>query len=320
MSNGSLARHSVRASVTRLSARTAHTSSRAVSAVSAWSSLAGSSTAVPARVVLNGRSDPSDEPADGPCRARKHAPRSSSMQGDIASPGVAERLVAAAEETGLAVARSRPRGGRDRRPDRRRPQQGKPGTCLGAQGGRRIAAARSHRRPRARLVGWLLVGGVPAGLARAGGLRVRECVARCPGRVATSIGSACHHDQLGPVVGRRNRSLADTSVLSIPSAPAEGIEALESLLAGNLARVGRRTAAPRSRSGRIPRDPATRLFRNASPRNWTTRKRRRLGGPRCASRYGSRRGQPDRHRASAQTHFGDHGLPRRPRHRRRTSR
>ena len=54
----------------------------------------------------------------------KNVPKSSSCAGDIASPGVAERLVAAAEETGLAVAGSRARGGRDRRPDRGRPSAG----------------------------------------------------------------------------------------------------------------------------------------------------------------------------------------------------
>ena len=55
--------------------------------------------------------------------------------------------------------------------------------------------------------------------------------------VETRIGSTRNHNQLGPVVGRRHEPLADVQRLD-PITPAEGIEALESLVGGNLTRVG----------------------------------------------------------------------------------
>ena len=142
-------------------------------------------------------------------RSSKNARKSLSCSGDISAPGVAERLVTAAEETGLALrgvvhsaaviddqivaALSRESLERVWAPK--------------AAGALRLHAC--HGRPRARLVGGVLLDVVPAGFARAGSLRLRECVARCLGRVATCIGSACHHDQLGPVVRHRRGSLID---------------------------------------------------------------------------------------------------------------
>ena len=160
------------------------------------------------RIVLNGRSHPSDEQRQSlaepgkPRRNRRRARRRLCTRGRGATrdSGRSDRT---------AIAGSPPRGGGDRRQPRRHPDQGKPGAGLGAQGGRRITAARSHHRATARLVGRLLFGGLAAGLPGAGRLRLRECVARRPGRVATSIGSARNRDQLGPVVGGGSRPLAD---------------------------------------------------------------------------------------------------------------
>ena len=131
------------------------------------------------------------------------------VAGDIASPGVAERLVAAAEETGrplrglvhaagvtgdgLVTALTR---------------EGH-GAGVGAQGGRRVAAARGDGHPTARLVGRLLLDGLAARFAGSTGLRDRECLARRADDVATRVRVARHRDQLGPVVGRRDESVAD---------------------------------------------------------------------------------------------------------------
>ena len=67
---------------------------------------------------------------------------------------------------------------------------------------------RSLGRPRTRLVGWLLVGGVAAGFAWTGIVRVRERASTL-WSLAKSIGSARYHNQLGPVggLGPRARSL-----------------------------------------------------------------------------------------------------------------
>ncbi len=92
------------------------------------------------RVVLNGRSRPSEEQrqwlADLESRAEIVV-----VTGDVSTEGVAQRLVTAAEETGLPLRGVLHCGGGDRRSISPNPQQGKPGARLGAQGGRRIAAA-----------------------------------------------------------------------------------------------------------------------------------------------------------------------------------
>ena len=82
------------------------------------------------------------------------------------------------------------------------------------------------------------------------------------------------------------RSLAG-SVLD-PITPAEGIEALESLLATDRISDRRRAAAHRSRTGGVPGDAWARLLPAVST-NWTRpATTRRLGRCRCTSRPGSR--------------------------------
>ena len=171
-----------RRSTTRSFGRTAPTSSPVVSAASVWSSPAGWSTAAPGASCST--VDPSRPMSSGAVLdgARSSAPQIAVVLGDIAAPGVAERLVSGRRRDRAGVARRRAQRRRARRPDRRRPQQGEPGAGLGAEGRWRAAAARRHGRPRARLVGRLLLDVVAAGCARAGRLRRRERVARRPGR------------------------------------------------------------------------------------------------------------------------------------------
>ena len=289
------------ANETRSFDRTASTSSPAVSAVSVWSSPAGSSTAAPG--ASSSTVDPSPPMSSGRSSpSSKNAPKSSSCSGDIAAPGVAERLVTAAEETGLAVAGSRALRGRDRR---------QIVAALSRESLERVwapkaaGALRLHEATATRELDWwvgLLLDVVAAGFARAGGVRLRECVARCPGRVATRIGSACHHDQLGPVVRRRRRPLTDLqcsrSHRSRRRHRGPGVAAGRRPHPG-----GCRTAAPGSRGGRIPRDPANsatsqrlaeELDVDSDDDDWA--------GPDALRETGCRRGQPSRHRASGRTH------------------
>ena len=160
------------------------------------------------RLVLNGRTEPSD------AQKRDLADLANSAEivfvpGDIASPGVAERLVAAAEETGRPLRGVVHAAGvsADGRGGGHYPRRS--GTSVGAQGGRCLAAARSDGDPTARLVGWLLFHGFASGFAGSNGVRKRERVARRPDDMATRIGSARNNHQLGPVVGRRDEPLAD---------------------------------------------------------------------------------------------------------------
>ena len=105
---------------------------------------------------------------------------------------------------------------------------------MGAQGGRRIAAARSHLRATARLVAWVLVGGLVAGLARA----AAPMLARMRGSMPWSRGEERRVCPLlrsiGAMVRRGSRPLAD-AYCSRSDHSYRRYEALESLLAGGLA-------------------------------------------------------------------------------------
>ena len=84
---------------------------------------------------------------------------------------------------------------------------------------------------------------------RAVGVRMRERVARRPGRVAQGIGSTRNRDQWGQWSERE--SAARSRLVCSTLNPSEGIEALESVLAGNPSGRCRPDAAG-SRSGRLP--------------------------------------------------------------------
>ncbi len=267
-----------------------------------------------ARVVLNGRSEPSDEQRKVVAELEESA-QIAIVHGDISTSEVAGRLVKAAEETGLAL-----RGvvhGAAVIDDQIVAALSKESLdrvwAPKAAGALRLHAA--DGRPRPRLVGRVLIDVVPPGCARARCIRRCECVARRPGRVATGIGSARHCDQLGPVVRYRRRPLTDfqcsRSHLSCRRHRGSGVGVGRRPQPG-----GCRTVAPGSRVGRIPRDPTTRLFRNPGRRIGPGQRRRRLGRSRRASGHGCRRGQPSRLRTSGLTRSGRHGLPQRRPHRR----
>ncbi len=235
------------------------------------------------RVVLNGRSEPSDE-AQALIDELGQRAQIAVVLGDIAAPGVAEKLVSAAEETGLTLARPDAQRRRAGRPDRRRPQPGQPGAGVGAESHRRAAPARRDRRQRTRLVGRLLVDVVAAGRTRAGRLRRRQRLARRPGRLATGVGIACHHDQLGPVVRHRRGPLADVQCAG-PDFAGRGHRGA----GGHPGRPAHQhrggPAAAGPGRGRLPGDSAARLLRRSWPRNSTSTTRTTTGPAptRCAN-------------------------------------
>ena len=209
MSNGLPVRRSMQASTLRLSAPMAHTLSPAAWAAWAWSSRAGSSSeARGGSCSMAGPSLRRVSEATWPTW-RTVAPKSSLWQAISPQPGVAERLVAAAEETGRplrgvvhaagvtgdGIVAALTRDGLER--------------VWAPKVAGALAAARSDGDPTARLVGWLLFDGLAARSAGSNGVRDRERVARRPDGLATRIGLARNHDQLGPVVGRRDEPLAD---------------------------------------------------------------------------------------------------------------
>ncbi len=181
------------------------------------------------RVVLNGRSGPSDEQRQVLAQLETRA-EIAIVTGDIAEPGVAERLVAAAEATALElrgvvhaaaviddslmIAMSRDSLERVWAP-------------------KAAGAVRLHEAtPLAatRLVGRVLLGSLPARLARPGGLCKRQRLARRPGRLAQRFRSDPPPRSTGDR-GRRSASPSRWPVVSLdPITPTEGIEALESLL------------------------------------------------------------------------------------------
>ena len=135
------------------------------------------------RIVLNGRNSPSDEHRKVLAGLEGRADIAV-VTGDIAMPGVADGLVAAAEESGLElrgvvhaaaviddsllVAMSRESLERVWAP----------------KAARRAAAARSHGRPGTGLVGWVLLCRFATRLAGAGGICMRKRLARWSRSVA----------------------------------------------------------------------------------------------------------------------------------------
>ena len=215
------------------------------------------------RLVLNGRTGPSDAVSKATLPTLANSAEIVFVPGDIAAPGVAERLVAAAEETGRPLRGVVHAAGVSADGVVAAAHPGRSGTSVGAQGGRRLAAARSDGDPTARLVGWLLFDGFASGFAGSNGVRKRERVARRPDGLATRIGSTRNHDQLGPVVGRRDEPLADVQ----RSGPDHSCRRYRGVgVAGGWQphSGGCRTAAPRSRRRRHPRIPRTRLLRKGA--------------------------------------------------------
>ena len=266
------------------------------------------------RVVLNGRTGPTEELA---AHLDQLGTRTEivTVLGDVAEPGVAERLVEAAEATG------RPLGGvlhaaavlddelvaglTKESLDR----------IWAAQGNRRRAPARGDRRPGPRLVGRLLVGGVAPGFARPGRLRVCERVARQSRRVGAGAAglpaTSIHWGQWSDVGLAREMTFSALD----PITPAEGIEALDGVLAGGFTRVG---------VARLRLDRAADAFPEIRQLGYFTNLVAELhgldadddwGGPDALKGDGAGGGQPGHHRAPTQADIGHHGLFRRGRHR-----
>ena len=189
-----------------------------------------------ARVVLNGRSDPSDSQQRDLAELESRA-EVVVEQGDIASPGMAERLVAAAEETGrplrgvvhsaaviddqIVLNLSRERLERVWAP-------------------KAVGAWRLHEATADRKLDWWVGFSSVASLLGSPGQSAYACAnawldalmswRRASGLPATAI----NWGQWAEV------GIAKSLTLGVldPISPAEGIEALEALLADNLAQVG----------------------------------------------------------------------------------
>ena len=125
------------------------------------------------RLILNGRTEPSDESAKrtSPTLATGRRNRLCARRYRVAGSSGAAGGGGRGDRT--AIAGSRARGGRDRRRHRGRAHPGRFGAGVGAQGGRRVAAARGDSHPTARLVGWLLFHGFAAGFAGSTGVHDR---------------------------------------------------------------------------------------------------------------------------------------------------
>jgi phthiocerol/phenolphthiocerol synthesis type-I polyketide synthase D len=189
-----------------------------------------------ARVVLNGRSDPSESQRTNLAELETRA-EVVAIQGDISSPGIAERLVAAAEETG-------------------RPLRGVVHSAavvddqivatLSRESLERVwapkavGAWRLHEATADRELDWWVGFSSVASLLGSPGQSAYACAnawldalvswRRASGLPATTI----NWGQWADVGIARSLTLDALD----PISPAEGIEALDALLAGNVAQVG----------------------------------------------------------------------------------
>jgi acyl carrier protein len=201
------------------------------------------------RVVLNGRTDPSDEQrsslADLEGRAEIVV-----VRGDIASPGVAERLVAAAEETGLSlrgVVHAAAVNDDHLVVDLSRESLQRVWTP------KAVGALRMHQATVDRPLDWWVGFSSAASLLGSPGQAAHTCAnAWLDGLVAWRKasglpGTSINWGQWSEGIGRS----VPLGVLD-PLSPAEGIEALETVLAGNLTRVG---------VARLRLDPASPVIR-----------------------------------------------------------
>ena len=189
-----------------------------------------------ARVVLNGRSDPSDSQRTDLAELETRA-EVVLIRGDIASPGIAERLVAAAEETGRQlrgvvhsaavvddqIVATLSRDSLDR-----------------VWAPKAVGAWQLHKASADRELDWWVGFSSVASLLGSPGQSAYACAnawldalvswRRASGLPATTI----NWGQWADVGIARSLTLDALD----PISPAEGIEALDALLAGNLAQVG----------------------------------------------------------------------------------
>ena len=212
-----------------------------------------------ARVVLNGRSAPGEEQLEILARLEERA-EIAVVTGDIASTGVAEQLVAAAEATGLAL-----RGivhGAAVLDD----------SLLGAMSKESLdrvwapkaeGALRLHHASAAAELDWWIVFSSMASLLGSPGQAAYACAsawvdALVSWRAAKGLPAAAINWGPWSEVGLA-QSLTGT-VLD-PISPPEGIEALDALLASGRRRHRRGAAACRSGHRGVPGDPRTGVLR-----------------------------------------------------------
>jgi phthiocerol/phenolphthiocerol synthesis type-I polyketide synthase D len=187
------------------------------------------------RVVLNGRTDSSDEQRSSVADLEGRA-EIVVVRGDIASPGVAERLVAAAEETGLSlrgVVHAAAVNDEHLVVDLSQDSLQRVWTP------KAVGALRMHQATVDRPLDWWVGFSSAASLLGSPGQSAYACAnAWLDGLVAWRRasglpGTSINWGQWSVGIGRS----VPLGVLD-PLDPAEGIEALETVLAGNLARVG----------------------------------------------------------------------------------
>jgi phthiocerol/phenolphthiocerol synthesis type-I polyketide synthase D len=189
-----------------------------------------------ARVVLNGRSDPSESQRTNLAELETRA-EIVLVRGDIASPGVAERLVAAAEETGLSlrgVVHAAAVNDDHLVVDLSRDSLERVWTP------KAVGALRMHQATVDRPLDWWVGFSSAASLLGSPGQSAYACAnawldalvswRRASGLPATTI----NWGQWADVGIARSLTLDALD----PISPAEGIEALDALLAGNVAQVG----------------------------------------------------------------------------------
>ena len=248
------------------------------------------------RVVLNGRSTPSDE-AQALVDELQQRAQIAVVLGDIAEPGVAEKLVNAAQETGLPL-----RGLMHSAVvlDDQIVAGLSQDSLERVWAPKAIGALRLHDATVGQELDWWV------------GFSSTSSLLGAPGQGAYAAASAWLD---GLVDWRRASGLPATTInwgqwsdigvartLTFsaldPISPAEGIEALEAML-GQPARQYRcGPAAAGPRRGGVPGDPATRLLRQAGRGTRHRQRGRRLGRSRRVARTRSRRSQPGRHRAT----------------------
>ncbi len=189
-----------------------------------------------ARIVLNGRSEPSDEQRAAIAELEQRA-AIEVVCGDISEPGVAERLVGAAEQTGLALR----------------------GVIHGAAVIDDQIVVGLHRETLERVWAPKAAGALRLHVATAGkdldwwsGFSSTSSLLGAPGQAAYAAASAWldglvawRHAAGLPAITINWGQWSDVGVAQAlkfgaldPIAPAEGIEALEAVLAGDLTRVG----------------------------------------------------------------------------------
>ncbi len=259
------------------------------------------------RVVLNGRSEPSEE-AQALIAELEQRAQIAVVLGDIAAPGVAEKLVSAAEETGLTL-----RGLMHSAVvlDDQIVAGLSQDSLERVWAPKAIGALRLHVATADKELDWWV------------GFSSTSSLLGAPGQGAYAAASAWLD---GLVEWRRASGLPATTInwgqwsdigvarsLTFsaldPISPAEGIEALEAILASQPTNIG---------VARLRLDRAAAAFPEIQQLGFFAKLAEELdlddedddwAGPDALRELDARRGEPPGHRATERTHPGHHGLP-----------